>query len=86
MEPCLYRLDGACKNVAMLKTKMEGWRRRLGVERKSFLKIRGVNASPLCSDQQVKSLQTQVVGAVQPQQNVMQEVEGDVFGEVVTRL
>lgn len=45
-----------------------------------------MNASPLCSDQQVKSLQTQVVGPVQPQQNVMQEVEGDVIGKVVTRL
>lgn len=44
-----------------------------------------VNTSPLCSDQQVKSLQTQVVGAVRPKQNVMQEVDGDVFGRVVTR-
>lgn len=42
--------------------------------------------SPLCSDQQVISLQTEVVGVVRPEHNIMQEVEGDVFGKVVTRL
>lgn len=42
--------------------------------------------SPLCSDQQVEGLHTQVVGAVRPEQKVSQEVEGDVFGRIVARL
>lgn len=42
--------------------------------------------SPLCPDQQVEGLHAQVMGAVRPEQNVVQEVEGDVFGGIVARL
>lgn len=45
-----------------------------------------MNSSPLCPNQEVKGLHTLVVGAVWPKQNVMQEVEGDVFGRIVARL
>lgn len=83
MEPCLYQMAGACKNIAMLRIQMEGWRQRMF--KRGVFRIYSVNTPPLCSDQQVKSLQTQVVGAVRPKQNVMQEVDGDVFGRVVTR-
>lgn len=34
----------------------------------------------------MEGLHTLVVGAVWPQQNVVQEVEGDVFGRIVARL
>lgn len=46
----------------------------------------GGKCSPLCPDQQVEGLHTQVVGAVRPEQNTVQEVEGDVFGRIVARL
>lgn len=46
----------------------------------------GGKCSPLCPDQQVEGLHTQVVGAVRPEQDVMQEVEGDVSGRIVARL
>lgn len=41
---------------------------------------------PLCPDEQVKGLHTQVMGALWVEQNAMQQVDGDICGGVVTRL
>lgn len=41
---------------------------------------------PLCPDQQIKGLNTQVIRTLWVEQNAVQQVEEDISGGIVTRL
>lgn len=43
-------------------------------------------SSPLCPDQEIKRLHTEVMRTLRVEQNATQQVEGDIFGGIVTRL